>query len=96
MAKWIGIACFALGLLGWAAVAIVAFAFPGGHPPLSAYVTVPVMIALLPIHGAGFALGVRGMYADTERRARRLHPVAAVGNALLLILNVSLWIRFLI
>jgi len=40
VAKWISLACIIFGLLGWSAIVLVAKIYPGGHPPLVAYVAI--------------------------------------------------------
>jgi len=52
----IGIGSLALTVLGWMGIGLVAVLFPGGHPPLLAYVLVPVVVGLIPINVLGLVL----------------------------------------
>jgi len=62
-------------------VITVAVAFKGGHPPLSAYVTFPVIVISAVFNSIGGAIGLHGIY----RRGNT--SVAMIGTT---IVNFSL------
>jgi hypothetical protein len=78
---WIGIGCLATALIGWAAIIIVAVLMPGGHPPLSAYVVVPVILVLFPINLVGFVACLWALlFAEKSSSQKRQHVIVVIGN----------------
>jgi hypothetical protein len=48
-----GAICLGVSISGWMAILLVALLLPGGHPPLVAYVAVPVVLATIPVSVVG-------------------------------------------
>ena len=81
---WIGTTCLAASVAGWITIVLVAILAPGGHPPLSAYVAVPILLASLPLGAVGAAMAVCSL-----RRGKAspwLASIVLVGNGLIVIL----------
>lgn len=51
-----GIGSVAVSVLGWTGIGLVAALFPGGHPPLLAYIFVPIVVGLIPVNVLGLIL----------------------------------------
>ena len=86
-ALWIATTCLAAAVAGWIAIVLVAVLAPGGHPPLSAYVAVPILLASLPLGAVG-----AGMAAWSLRRGRAspwLASIVLIGNGLIAILAAA-------
>jgi hypothetical protein len=81
---------------GWAATFVVALFLPGGHPPLSAYVALGVMLVSLLLAPIGLVLGALAM---RERSRGRLAAgawtvgFALYGNALWVLLGLQVALR---
>jgi hypothetical protein len=58
---WLSSSCVAIGIIGWVLLITVAVAFKGGHPPLSAYVTFPVIVLSAVFNSIGGAIGLNGI-----------------------------------
>ncbi len=48
-----GAICLGVSISGWIAILLVALLLPGGHPPLVAYVAVPIILATIPVSVVG-------------------------------------------
>ncbi len=59
---WLSLSCVAIGVIGWVLLMTVAVAFKGGHPPLSAYVSFPVIVTSSVFNSIGGAIGLHGIY----------------------------------
>lgn len=92
MTRIVGLACLAACLLGWMAIVGVAVLLPGGHPPLVAYVAVPVILATLPASSIGLVASVLEMRKGPRRAP--LDLAATIGNALLLAVGLYHVARF--
>ena len=87
VAKWISLACIILGLLGWSAIVLVAKVYPGGHPPLVAYVAIPVLLGLVPINLIGFVMSIRSLMTTSIRSNKVVAGLTLIGNVVLLIVG---------
>jgi hypothetical protein len=88
----IGIVCLSLSLAGWVALILIVWLLPGGHPPLSAYVAVPVILGTIPISAIGVIAGILNF-----RKGSAGGPASAVvmiGNGLVLAIDVYNVTRF--
>ena len=86
---WIGIGCLAAALAGWAAIVIVAVFMPGGHPPLAAYVSVPVILVLFPTNLIGSVVCLRALSAaEKSRSQKRQHAVVAISNMAFVVMGI--------
>ena len=79
--KWIAPGCVVLSMLGWSAIIVVAKLYPGGHPPLVAYLLLPVAFVLLPINIVGLVLSVRSWMRHTGRVDKAVTAISVLGNA---------------
>ena len=79
----IGLTCLAISTFGWLAILVVAWLWPGGHPPLAAYVSVPVILASLPIGLAGVVAS--GWSAGDRSGHPALRIGAMIGNGIVLL-----------
>ncbi|NEZ02560.1 hypothetical protein G4Y73_00180 [Wenzhouxiangella sp. XN201] len=52
--------CLVISGISWFILAFVALMLPGGHPPLVAYLAVPIMVILVLSSSAGIALAFFG------------------------------------
>lgn len=86
-----GIIAVGAAVLGWAAVIIVASVAPGGHPPLSAYVAVPVLIGLMPVNLAGAILSF--LAARRRPASRWLAWSAVAANLFFLFIGLRGFLR---
>ena len=59
---WLSLSCVAIGVIGWVLLITVAVTFKGGHPPLSAYVTFPVIVISAVLNSIGGVIGLHGIY----------------------------------
>jgi hypothetical protein len=84
MASRTGILCLGASVVGWTVVVLVALLFPGGHPPLSAYVTVPVGLV------ADWVAVRRGS------GSRALRYGSLVGNGIVLAIAAGLVVRIVL
>lgn len=75
-------------------VVLVALLFPGGHPPLSAYVTVPVVLATIPISGTGLVADWVAVRRGSGSRALRYGSL--VGNGIVLAIAAGLVVRIVL
>jgi hypothetical protein len=87
----LGLACLGISVAGWAAIVVVAVFFPGGHPPLAAYVAIPVLLAMIPASAAG--LITTGISLRDGAGAALLKWVSLVGNGLALASPATLLLR---
>ena len=86
---WTGIGCLTAALVGWAAIVVVAVLLPGGHPPLAAYVSVPVILVLFPTNLVGAAVCLRALSAPEKSRShRRRHAVVAIANMAFVVMGI--------
>ncbi len=65
---WISLSLLGLQCLGWLAIFATVWLFPGGHPPLSAYVGICVLLAQLGLAPAGIVTAALGIRRRPERR----------------------------
>lgn len=80
----IAIGSVALSALGWIGIGLVAVLFPGGHPPLLAYLLVPAAVGLIPINVLGLVLT-----RYIRRENIRIRMFAGWGNLILLAIGLT-------
>ena len=85
----VGLGCVVAGAIGWAVIVVIAVGFPGGHPPLVAYVAVPVILGLLPVNLIGLWASLPGAAQSQPRGSRRLPISLAVANAALVLVGLT-------
>ena len=83
VAKWISLSCIIFGLLGWSAIVLVAKIYPGGHPPLVAYVAIPVLLGLVPINLIGVVTSIRS-FMTTVGSDKVVAALTLTGNIVFL------------
>ena len=88
--EWGGNICIVAALLAWAAIVLISIAFPGGHPPLSAYITGPIILALLPTNLAGLLMGLIGVKRGRGVVATWRNVSVVAGNMMFLTIGIIL------
>ncbi len=71
---------------------VVHFSFPGGHPPLSAYVFAPTVLAAIVLSPLGLAAAIACVRRSAPHSmARALAWAAVVLNSCLLLVSLTIW-----
>jgi hypothetical protein len=87
----LGFVCLGISAAGWAAIVVVAVFFPGGHPPLAAYVATPALLAMIPLGATG--LVATGISRRGGAGATLLEWTSLAGNGLVLASAATLLLR---
>ncbi len=90
---WAGIICVGAAVLGWAAIIIVSWVAPGGHPPLAAYVAVPILVGLLPVNLVGAILSFMAARTVPRPQPRLVAWLSVAANLVFLFLGLRGFLR---